>query len=484
MRTVFFWLLSFFLFLLPWQTRWIWRQGEINGVPWEYGTFSIYTTEIIFWLAAIFLLISLWQQQKLKIAWREKNRKVSGIIGLLIFYFVFSILHSLSPEISYQYIFHLLEGLAVVSCIVILRDNSVIPAKAGIQASEQIPDPGSRFGMTSGIAMKVALWLGGVVQGIIACWQFFSQNISANKWLGLASHAPQDLGTSVVEFGGERWLRAYGSFGSPNSLGIYLAVCLIVGLIIYNNLHENNWRKILISSGQVIITTGLVLSFSRSAWLAAACGLLFYFLLLIGYPHFSSVIPAKAGIQTSLSNNRPDSRPRSESRTSFRGNDKLIGFIKQLLIISAPIVCLFIIFQPLFLARFNTENRLEYKSVNERVGQYTEFKKVFSEYPLFGVGPGAYTFTLSKMKPNVNVYELQPTHNIYLLTLAEWGIVGSIFWLVIYGFWSWQIWKNNKIWIPVIFVLLVAGLFDHWSYTLYAGMILWWVIWGLELQKK
>jgi len=434
------WLFSFFIFLLPWQTRWIWQQSKINGVPWEYGTFSIYATEIIFWCAAIFLLISLWKQQKLQIVWREKNRKVLGIIGLLIFYFVLSILHSLSPEISYQYIFHLLEGLAVVSCFVILSEKSVIPVKTGIQAS-------AWSGMISRFRLIVVLWLGGVVQGIFAFWQFLSQNIAANKWLGLASHVPQDLGASVVEFGGERWLRAYGSFGSPNSLGIYLAVCLVVGLVIYNYLIEDDWRKILISAGQVIITVGLVLSFSRSAWIAATCGIFFYIIL-----NFNKY--------------------------------NLLFFSKQLLIILAPVICLFIIFQPIFLARFNHENRLEYRSVSERVGQYSEFKKVFLEYAWLGVGPGAYTLALSKLNPIASTYELQPAHNIYLLTLAEWGIVGSVMWLVVYGFLGWNLWKNNKMWIPLILVLLIAGSFDHWNYTLYTGSILWWIVWGLGLQKN
>ena len=71
-----------------------------------------------------------------------------------------------------------------------------------------------------------ALWLSGLAQGLLAIWQFLSQGVLASKWLGLAAHLASDQGSFVVEFGGERWLRAYGSFGSPNSLGIYLAVIL------------------------------------------------------------------------------------------------------------------------------------------------------------------------------------------------------------------------------------------------------------------
>jgi len=36
-----------FVFLIPWQARWIISIGKINGREWEYGTQSLYATEIL-----------------------------------------------------------------------------------------------------------------------------------------------------------------------------------------------------------------------------------------------------------------------------------------------------------------------------------------------------------------------------------------------------------------------------------------------------
>jgi len=36
-----------FVFLIPWQARWISSIGKINGREWEYGTQSLYATEIL-----------------------------------------------------------------------------------------------------------------------------------------------------------------------------------------------------------------------------------------------------------------------------------------------------------------------------------------------------------------------------------------------------------------------------------------------------
>ena len=48
------------VFLLPWQTRWIIKAGMINGGYSEYGTISLYGTDI---LLIILLMIKIIQKQ-------------------------------------------------------------------------------------------------------------------------------------------------------------------------------------------------------------------------------------------------------------------------------------------------------------------------------------------------------------------------------------------------------------------------------------
>ena len=47
-----------FLFLLPWQTRLIWREARLNGFTWEYGRLSLYATQLL--LLALLLLYGVW----------------------------------------------------------------------------------------------------------------------------------------------------------------------------------------------------------------------------------------------------------------------------------------------------------------------------------------------------------------------------------------------------------------------------------------
>jgi len=59
-------LLGFLLFLLPWQTIWIYQEKFLNGAKWEYGTLGLYATEILLWLCALLFIIWFYKQQKLQ----------------------------------------------------------------------------------------------------------------------------------------------------------------------------------------------------------------------------------------------------------------------------------------------------------------------------------------------------------------------------------------------------------------------------------
>ncbi|MDP2736252.1 MAG: hypothetical protein Q8O59_00490, partial [bacterium] len=45
------------IFLLPLQTRWIIKAGELNGGPWEYGTYSLYATDILLIIILLLFVI-------------------------------------------------------------------------------------------------------------------------------------------------------------------------------------------------------------------------------------------------------------------------------------------------------------------------------------------------------------------------------------------------------------------------------------------
>ncbi|MDO8499801.1 MAG: O-antigen ligase family protein [bacterium] len=371
------------LFFLPWQTRWIFWPVYVNGIFFEYGSRALYGTGILLILVIIFLVVDfLWK--------KDWWAKLSGPD-----YFNFSL----------------------------------------------------------------AFWAGGVVQGLFAVIQFLTQHIGANKWLGLAEHNARDLGASVIEFGDERWLRAYGAFGSPNSLGIYLAIILVVGFLLYRHfiadaslavspLRRGRIRggsSLAITAGQLTIASGLALSFSRAAWLAAVigCTVLFYF--------------------------------------SAKTDRKIL--LKQFTYILLVFIILFALFPKLFTTRVTAEGRLEQKSITERQTQLSDWTKIAGTNVFSGTGYGHYTNAVMTLHPNLPAYDYQPVHNIYLLMLAELGLPLFLSIIILIGIGIRLVYLRHPENLAIIATWLAAGMFDHWLWTMFSGLLLSLVVWFLASKK-
>jgi O-antigen ligase len=410
------------IFLLPWQTRYIWHYGTINNGPWEYGTFAVYGTEVLLWLAIIiFAAVNFFRKgfwNKIK---TPTDRKYFFVWPLAFFLLLgLSLLASRSFAVSYNFIFHLLEAMCLAAVMAMLQ----IDFKKAV----------------------LALWSAGIVQSLLAIWQFLAQKVYASKWLGMAEQTAKVPGTAAVEFGDERWLRAYGSFSWPNALGIFLAVALLLGLWLYVN-DANKRHKIYISVGQIFIAAGLFFSFSRSAWLALAAGV---FIFII------------AAVRQNVKN--------------------IISQIwKQAVLFLALAAVLLVIFYPVFAARFNLNNRLEQKSISERRAQYLESWQMIGESPWLGVGPGAYTHAAFLHNPVLGFWQYQPAHNIYMLMAAEIGLPAATLLLMFFIFLVSRTARQQPYYLSVLCAVFVFGLFDHWLWSLYGGMLFFWVILGISL---
>ena len=414
-----------FLFLLPWQTRYIWQEGKLSSGHWEYGTFSIYGVEILLWLIILLFFFRHLFNKEIRQGFLARKKFFIfpviflGLMGL-------SLGFSENFWVSYQYVFRWLGAMAFF-VIVSNRNDSF--------RSENIKN-------------LFALWFSAVAQGLLAVYQFLTQHVFASKWLGMAVQDAMQGGASVVEFADQRWLRAYGSFGSPNSLGIYLAVLLVLGFILYLKT-ERPFYKILISVGQLIILSGLLFSFSRGAWLSAVVGIVGLALVIF-----------------------------------FKQKDWRIFFVKQVIFVLVLAGFWVGIFFPIFSARFNIYNRLEVYSIAERQSQYKESLSFIKSKPFLGVGPALYTFAVSKKYPKLASWQFQPVHNIYVLAVVEFGVFFALFLGLIILSLIKKVFKNNLIFLPVLFTLLVAGLFDHWLFSMFSGLVFWWVILGLVYRQE
>lgn len=121
------------------------------------------------------------------------------------------------------------------------------------------------------------------------------------------------------------------------------------------------------------------------------------------------------------------------------------------------------------------------QSVKERVVLARAAVQMIGDYPLLGVGPGQFLVKLPDYLPR-GTWLLQPVHNVPLLLLSEFGIVGISLLL-------WMGWKLMPIFqVPgtryqVLLFLLLTSLGDHYWLTVQQNRILAGVVIGLWLSR-
>jgi O-antigen ligase len=416
------------IILLPLQTRYI-LAARLNGGYWEYGSRSLYGTEILWWLLIGLFFVWLYRQPRptvslagtVRRAWADPAGRIYlGVIALAICSGL-SIFWSLDSNLALYGWFRLVEALAIMAVIVV----------GPIQITR----------LVAALAASAAL------QSILGTWQFFTQYIPANKWLGLALHTPTLGGSIVLQSETERWLRAYGLFPHPNLLGGFLALGLLVS--IWLGAHAKTmWSRRAWLLTSVSIVPGLFFSFSRSAWVGVmlGIGLLVWWLL-----------------------RRGDAGQRRQ------------GLILVALTIGCATI-LSLVYGHLLWTRLASTQPLEVNSIDLRLTFTQQAWQIIRETVPWGTGIGNYTVGVHRLISGTwPSWYYQPVHNIALLILAELGIIGLLLcvWL------GWQLLRRGLaksdnderyLFVMLFAVLLVVGLFDHYWWTLYSGIIMFWLV--------
>lgn len=432
-------LLYLFIFLLPWQTRWMYYEGFTEAQTW-----SLYGTEILIWLIIVLVAIytiklkkSQIPNSKIQINFKSQilKFKTVSIIVVFLIWTVLSLIWAVNFDQAIYWFVKILSGILL---LMILR---IIPFDK--------------------IKLMWAVVAGAVLQSPLAIYQVAAQSVFSNKWLGMAGKAACDLGVSVVEFGGERLLRAYGSFPHPNILAGYLVVSLLMTLMLYLHYVKSNKLKIACLACSVLILIGLFLTFSRGAWIGFVIGLILFWIF------------------------------------NYRENFKSL-FNFTIITLLTIVILINIFYQP-FITRLNGEERLEIKSTQERVSLYDQGFEIIKENWLLGVGIGNYSLVLQEKYPSLESWDYQPVHNLYLMVLAELGIIGLL--LLVGVLYSCYKIPNPQIQISppeadlfeaenniqitnsklILIILLVIGLFDHYLWTLWPGIMLFWLVAGVAL---
>lgn len=264
------------------------------------------------------------------------------------------------------------------------------------------------------------LSIGVLYSSIIAIVQFILQRSIGGAFWFLGERTFSNMSPGIAQFNFCKpfsatcvlVLRAYGTFPHPNVLGGVLAVTL--PLIMYEFRRRKKLYMITIALGVV----ALALTFSRSAWIAWLLG--------------TGIINYK-----------------------FLKKSKL--FFPVLLI--SIIMVLFIIRA----VGFQDESVVVRQALNNSA------IAMINESPIVGKGLGNFLVELPGHLPSRQIYFLQPAHNIYLLMLAETGVVG----FALFVWMMWKIFKHKRTMLFYsLFILLMLGLVDHYPLTLQQGQLL------------
>ncbi|MEM8863176.1 MAG: O-antigen ligase family protein, partial [Chloroflexota bacterium] len=291
-------------------------------------------------------------------------------------------------------------------------------------------------------------------QGAVAAGQFLLQDDLGLRYLGEYDLVAEPGQWSIV-FGQNRvWLRGYGISPHPNILGGLLGSALLIVFMTVQSITGRRWWWL----GYAALffgTAGLIVTFSRSAWLGFFVGFGFCFVAqfvqekqLPSIMRFSPTLPILAALMVFI----PLSMPVLQARSTPQ------------------------------------ENQVVTQSVGERqiLNQYAI--EVIRDNWALGQGAGNFAPAMLVHPDRDQFVNIHPVHNLPLLLIAELGILGGALWIWLMlcpvlatGINAWHGQANRfEIGVAAALVALAAvDLFDYYSYGWPHGMMWRWMLFGL-----
>jgi hypothetical protein len=476
--SIFFYL---FVFLLPLEKKHVFIANipnlSTNYSPW--GAIEIYLTDIVFVLVLLFWGIHLLTQSlELKTltlramtrSGKNHNLKLKTyknriFLLLLACFFLITIVSVIKGGVNNLEIYHLAklgEYLLIFTYIILNIDTAV-----------------------KLLYTMIILLFSSFFQAILGISQYFTQHSFNLKIFGEVDLSPQIQNVAKIVIDGETYIRAYGTLPHSNILGGFLFTGLIISFIIILlfilslNQCERNKQKmfpmkhlqtfslftkyplfiifVLISA---ILFLSLILTFSRSAWLVLIFAVIILVIILKGLLLRFTTLGYKIILPISL--------------------------LPTFVIIS--IIALF----PQIKAKTNQFDQYGDAAIAGRVIYNKIAVKMVQKSPFFGIGYGNFVAKSSEFSQKPLLWwQNQPVHNIYLLVLAETGILGLTAFLGFIGYLFYlgvraiRNMKNNPFGLIYtgIFAIfcgfLIIGLFDHYLWDIQQGSLIFWLMSGL-----
>jgi len=273
------------------------------------------------------------------------------------------------------------------------------------------------------------LLAGILIQLVVGLIQFVSGHSAGLFFLDESHLDASSKENVVVDFLGIRRLRAYGLTSHPNLLGAWA------------------------------VFSTFLLALSRPPWsfLAIILGIL---LALLTFSKTALLMLAVALVAFGL------------------GGRKRAG------IWGVALVVFLLTLWPGWQSRFNFSLAKEQRSIEERVSGSYEALGIIKESLPWGVGGGSYVAHLSQIKPGGAPWDYQPVHNLFLLSTAELGVFGMLWWFLLIGAGAFLAWRSKcslLAWVWGILVLIPA-LSDHFFWSMQEGRLLLMLVLGVAFS--
>ncbi len=400
------------ILVLPWQTRWF-ADAQLAGWPWEQGRLSFYGSWIL--IVGAIVIGSLCVKRQI-----VKSASIAALLLLAAFGMltILSAWGSVRPAAQWW------------TQVLILAAFFVTLWRVDVSLR------------------KIIFWfvISLVPAALIGIIQFFTQTVWASSLLGMSAQNPVDLGVSVVQAGGLRLLRAYGTFPHPNIFGGFMAVGAICAtwLAINTSLLLNSREgKGALWSLVGLFTFSLFFSFSRSAWIGFAAALIVITILNLKNWH---------------------------------------RLIAPLLICFAVSGVSSFVYKDFVISRSSlAESRTEQISSASRMQSYALGLEIYKLHPLVGSGPNnELAIYASKNNITQSPAPLEPPHSFWLMLLDDFGLVGSLFMLTAICFMVITIYRRRKKLDREVLTLafsftacwFVISVPDHYLWSLWPGQVL------------
>ena len=330
-----------------------------------------------------------------------------------------------------------------------------------------------------------ALVFNGLFQSLLGIAQFIHNGSLGIHFLGESIIGSNIDGVAKILINGEKHIRAYGTFPHPNILAGFLIIPLFLilaefaqrwflptsshptpslllirggGLTDHFPLLDKERARVrcnkvshetllaafpdwTLSTMALITGSGFILTFSRSAFLGLFLGLLVYILWIA---HSRDLI------------------------------EKFISYYKFSIFFIITLILIAII-------SMDATSIFSNQSLQERqLYQHVSYETI-SIHPVAGVGIGQFVFSEYLNRPNLQTWQYQPVHNIYLLIFSELGAVGFVLFLLFLISMILRIYKNKKnrgdynltyiAYYCIMLSFLVISLFDHYFWDINLGLL-------------